>query len=584
MNEQNIINQSGAHDANLLSKQNVESYFPGTKKVNGEDTGEECLIIGVRQKISVNDLSDNDLVPAELNGVKTDVIEVAPMIASGYCGADNGATRPSDSNPNGCLGHTYDVDNTPFSNTRGGISIGRSDQNSAGTLGCIVKDSEDKLVGLTNNHVVGLQIDYANASEETSYSVTVASGVFTIQDSIGTISIRPGFDGVDFPRLTVGKKYIFNSDSTLGADESGHPFFIATAENIGGSTAREYAYTGVTIKDINETILYQDGSEMNSSGRTDPYIIGNETLELTYSSSTFVNQFYYQCWNHEQMGNRLDVIFLGVPYCFSSNRNDPVPLTEYNDGILDDAHQSIINADISTPSNRDNNANGGTGQITLGTVKVSDSIKFRHPQNNSSVGNHGVQPYNKTDCAIIELNPSITPETDLQGLAAGAFEAVAPSQGAKVYKSGRTTGVTPSNGVNTANNCTITSTNWNGHVYYCPATTVTQDGSEQVVTSIQHTAEFQDCILYQLSNEWFSDFGDSGSAILMLDESDGQHKITGLHFAGSNSLNPLTTYGVGCKISNVLTEVSSSEWNGRIQVNKSAISGSGDYVKVNNKL
>ena len=69
----------------------------------------------------------------------------------------------------------------------------------------------------------------------------------------------------------------------------------------------------------------------------------------------------------------------------------------------------------------------------------------------------------------------------------------------------------------------------------------------------------------------------------MLDASDGQHKITGLHFAGSNSLNPLTTFGVGCKISNVLTEMSSSEWNGRIQVNKSAISGSGDYVKVNNK-
>ena len=58
----------------------------------------------------------------------------------------------------------------------------------------------------------------------------------------------------------------------------------------------------------------------------------------------------------------------------------------------------------------------------------------------------------------------------------------------------------------------------------------------------------------------------------------------GLHFAGAHAFGPeVTTYGIACKISNIFSEMSTNTWNGRIKINKSSISGGGNYCKVNGK-
>jgi hypothetical protein len=114
-----------------LRKQNVTCYFEGTKKVGGVDTGEPCIVVGVVQKLPLNQLPPDHIIPSSLDGLVTDVIQTGQFKAL----LDNkDEHRPM----------------------VGGISLGMKDDEYYGTLGVIVRDSTDgTLLGLTNNHVVG---------------------------------------------------------------------------------------------------------------------------------------------------------------------------------------------------------------------------------------------------------------------------------------------------------------------------------------------------------------------------------------------------------------------------------------------
>lgn len=123
----------------VMSKKNVTLSMVGTKKVNGVDTKEPCVVVCVSQKMNEQDLSDEELIPKVLkSGAKTDVV-VHPKISA----------------MNGC----NDVPSVKWRPLRGGISAIRIGQ-TACTLGAIVKDSLDKkLVALTNNHCAGVVYD-----------------------------------------------------------------------------------------------------------------------------------------------------------------------------------------------------------------------------------------------------------------------------------------------------------------------------------------------------------------------------------------------------------------------------------------
>ena len=90
--------------------------------------------------------------------------------------------------------------------------------------------------------------------------------------------------------------------------------------------------------------------------------------------------------------------------------------------------------------------------------------------------------------------------------------------------------------------------------------------------SRQHAALFNDVIYYQATGEWFTDSGDSGSAIYM-DEPDGSKSLVGLHFAGftkaernSDGEIKITSHGLACKIQHIMSYFNLSPWNGSKKV------------------
>lgn len=114
---------------NLLQKERVVGVGTGYKMVHGQPTGELCIVTMVRQKVPKAALSAKSLVPPEINGVQTDIIEVGDLWAFQ---APTSRWRPSPP----------------------GISISHF-QSAAGTFGCVVRDRQfgTRLI-LSNNHVL----------------------------------------------------------------------------------------------------------------------------------------------------------------------------------------------------------------------------------------------------------------------------------------------------------------------------------------------------------------------------------------------------------------------------------------------
>ena len=118
----------------------------GTKVVNGVDTGEPCVVIGVEQKVDISQLDEKDIIPERLStNTKPDVVVMSKIFAHGSC---------KDGGGGGCPPH-----DEKYRPLIGGISA-VEETGTACTLGAIVKDSTDgTLVALTNNHCAGLKYD-----------------------------------------------------------------------------------------------------------------------------------------------------------------------------------------------------------------------------------------------------------------------------------------------------------------------------------------------------------------------------------------------------------------------------------------
>jgi len=117
------------HVTELLAKPNVVGVGIGMKEIAGESTGEMSVVVMVRHKLPMEALGPGVAVPAAVDGVPTDVIQVGDLRA---WQSHTGRWRPAP----------------------GGVSIGHY-QITAGTLGCWVRDrrSGARLI-LSNNHVL----------------------------------------------------------------------------------------------------------------------------------------------------------------------------------------------------------------------------------------------------------------------------------------------------------------------------------------------------------------------------------------------------------------------------------------------
>jgi hypothetical protein len=118
-----------AHKDRLLRLPNVVGVGIGEKRLLGRTTGTICLVAMVRKKMAPASLAPGDLIPAELDGVPTDVLEVGDLRAQ--------------------------VDRkTRLRPAPGGVSIGHY-RITAGTLACVVRDrSTGQRLILSNNHVL----------------------------------------------------------------------------------------------------------------------------------------------------------------------------------------------------------------------------------------------------------------------------------------------------------------------------------------------------------------------------------------------------------------------------------------------
>lgn len=130
------------HKKDLLKKANVNLVGCGFKIKDGKKTEELSLVVGVTKKLPSNQLSTKDMVPPDLGGVKTDVIESKQIVAF---------AKPKKSKAKAQSASEID----PTQRHRPmmpGISIGHKNI-TAGTFGCVVKKDGLSYI-LSNNHVL----------------------------------------------------------------------------------------------------------------------------------------------------------------------------------------------------------------------------------------------------------------------------------------------------------------------------------------------------------------------------------------------------------------------------------------------
>ena len=147
------------HQAKILKKANVVGMGVGEKIKDGMPTGRMCLKVYVEKKVEKGKLSKSDLVPPRIVRVETDVEEV-------------GQIRP--------LAYTQRMRPAPP-----GVSIGHY-KITAGTLGCLVKDSSTgRPLILSNNHVLA----NSNAAQKGDAVIQpgAADGGKLPKDQIGTL-------------------------------------------------------------------------------------------------------------------------------------------------------------------------------------------------------------------------------------------------------------------------------------------------------------------------------------------------------------------------------------------------------------
>ena len=102
----------------------------GLKEKAGEITEEFCFRVYVHEKKAKKNIPDSQLIPKEIQGVKTDVLIVRE---EKFIAEDNSKYRP----------------------LQGGIQIGNNKSSSIGTLGCIATlDADGSIVLLSNHHVL----------------------------------------------------------------------------------------------------------------------------------------------------------------------------------------------------------------------------------------------------------------------------------------------------------------------------------------------------------------------------------------------------------------------------------------------
>ena len=206
----------------LLAKGNVRGVGVGYKTVGGRVTDELAIVVLVTRKIRpLEDIHPKDRVPPEIEGARTDVVEV-------------GLVRVP---PPGEVGRRGRMRPAP-----GGCSIGHV-RATAGTLGCLVRREKERFI-LSNNHVLAA----TNLGAKGDYILQPgpADGGRVPEDGIAELSdyVRIDFGGENRMDAALARPF---SPELVTAEilEVGEPTGIAEPE-LGAEVAKSGRTTGLT--------------------------------------------------------------------------------------------------------------------------------------------------------------------------------------------------------------------------------------------------------------------------------------------------------------------------------------------------
>jgi hypothetical protein len=252
----------------ILDKSNVIGVGVGFKETKGERTEEAAIVVFVKQKLPLAQLSENDIIPKSLNNFPTDIIEVGELKA-------------------------FNKNTQRYRPVPGGVSIGHHNV-TAGTFACMVYDdfTGDPLF-LSNNHVL------ANSNNAKLGDTIIQPGSYdggtVSSDSIGTLErFVPIRFNTSSPTCNISKTYaqfgnfvasLFNSTHRISAYKTQQEIYNLVDAAVG----RPYSDDLITdtILDIGEIIGIIDaelGMKVRKSGRTTGYTSG-EIIALDASVS-----------------------------------------------------------------------------------------------------------------------------------------------------------------------------------------------------------------------------------------------------------------------------------------------------------
>jgi len=138
----------------LFGFPNVIGVGVGYKKTGAESTGEPSFVVYVQNKIPVEHLSRNQVIPGKVNGLLTDVVEIGVVK---MLGVRTSRCRPC----------------------QPGVSIGHY-KSTAGTFGAVVKDKQTgDLMILSNNHVLANGSSFQEAKAKVGDPVLQPGGCDT---------------------------------------------------------------------------------------------------------------------------------------------------------------------------------------------------------------------------------------------------------------------------------------------------------------------------------------------------------------------------------------------------------------------
>src|SRR6266511_4600979 len=117
----------------VLKIPGVHSVYLGPRYRNGRKTGEMALCVLVRTKRPLEEVAPRDLVPPEVAGIPTDVIESDPPRPLQRLDSDDKYAQPS-------LADLPMFDDEEYTRLRGGIAC--EGGGGTGTLGCIARATD----------------------------------------------------------------------------------------------------------------------------------------------------------------------------------------------------------------------------------------------------------------------------------------------------------------------------------------------------------------------------------------------------------------------------------------------------------